>query len=169
MKVLHNVYGSRQGGRMFNKYLVKKLLSIGFEQSQVDACVFYKGTMMYVLYTDDSILAGPSLDEITATIEEMERVKLEITVEGDLSDFLGVNIDRLLPNSAYHLSQPKLIDSILEEDFRLSGDDVVPKFTPMASSKILSRHPNSRHMITASTTDGLSVSSTFWRSLLGQT
>jgi hypothetical protein len=39
MKVLRNVYGSRQAGRTFNKYLVKKLLSIGFEQSQVNACV----------------------------------------------------------------------------------------------------------------------------------
>ncbi len=71
----------------------------------------------------------------------MKKVKLDITVEGDLSDFLGVSIDRL-PNGSYHLSQPKLIDSILD-DLRLSGDNVVAKSTPMSSSKLLSRHLDS--------------------------
>jgi hypothetical protein len=141
MKVLRNVYGSKQAGRTFNKYLVAKLTSIGFSQSRIDPCVFYKGGMMYVLYTDDSILAGPDLREIEECIEEMKGVNLDITVEGDLSDFLGVNIDRL-PDGSYHLSQPKLIDSILE-DLRLSGDNVVTKATPMSSSKLLSRHPES--------------------------
>jgi hypothetical protein len=142
MKVLRNVHGSKQAGRTFNKYLVTKLASIGFSQSRiVDPCVFYKGGMMYVLYTDDSILAGPDLREIEECIEEMKKANLDITVEGDLSDFLGVNIDRL-PDGSYHLSQPKLIDSILE-DLHLCGDNVVTKSTTMSSGKLLSRHPES--------------------------
>jgi hypothetical protein len=96
---------------------------------------------MHDLCTDDSMLAGPDPREIEECIKEMKKVNLDITVKGDLSDFLGVNIDRL-PDGSCHLSQPKLIDSILE-DPRLSGDNVVTKAAPMSSSKLLSRHPDS--------------------------
>jgi hypothetical protein len=134
--------GSKQAGCTFNKCLVAKLVCMGFKQSQVDACVFCKGKTMCVLCcTDDSILAGLNLNKIENYMQEMKRVKLDITVEGDLSDFLGMNIDRL-PDGSHHLSQPKLIDSILDA-LRLSGDNVVAKATPMLSSRLLSRHPKS--------------------------
>jgi hypothetical protein len=43
-----------------------------------------------VLYTNDSLLAGPDKDEIDTMIEELRtKAKLEISVEGDLADFLG--------------------------------------------------------------------------------
>ena len=62
LKLNKNVYGQKQAGRVWNKYLVNELVNeIGFKQSEVDTCVFYKGNVMYVLYTDDSILAGPIL------------------------------------------------------------------------------------------------------------
>ncbi len=48
---------------------------------------------MYVLYTDDSILAGLDQKEIEQTVQQMKEAGLDITIEGDLSDFLGVNID----------------------------------------------------------------------------
>jgi Reverse transcriptase (RNA-dependent DNA polymerase) len=58
LKVERNLYGQKQAGRVWNLHLVRKLIKIGFQQSQVDKCLFYKGNTMYVLYTDDSILAG---------------------------------------------------------------------------------------------------------------
>ena len=57
LEVHHNIYGAKQGGQVWNKYLVKKLTSIGFQQLATNDCVFFKGHYMYVLYTDDSILA----------------------------------------------------------------------------------------------------------------
>ena len=50
--------------------------------------------MIYVLYTNDSILEGPSEQQIQAMIKQMQEVGLQLTIEGDLEDFLGVNIDR---------------------------------------------------------------------------
>jgi hypothetical protein len=68
---------------------------LGFKQSKVDECVFYRGKTLYVLYTDDSLLAGPDRKEIEKIIDELQsKAKLAITVEGDLADFLGFNIDR---------------------------------------------------------------------------
>jgi hypothetical protein len=73
------------------QYLLKKLESVGFEQSKHDECVLFKDQMMYT--TDDSILAGPDQKEIEQVVQQMKEVGLDITIEGDLTDFLGVNID----------------------------------------------------------------------------
>ena len=59
LEIKHNVYGQKQAGRVWNQHLVRKLQSIGFAQSKINQCVFYKGRIIYVLYTDDSVLAGP--------------------------------------------------------------------------------------------------------------
>lgn len=76
-------------------------------------------------------------------IEDLKgKAKLAITVEGDLADFLCVNIDRRKDGSI-HLTQPHLIDQILT-DLRLQGNEVKLKSTPAASSKLLTRHSDSR-------------------------
>ena len=144
LKIHRNIYGQKQAGRVSNQYLASKLVKkLGFKQSKVDECVFYRGKTLYVLYTDDSLLAGPDREEIDRIIQELqEKAKLTITVEGDLADFLGVSIDRR-KDGTMHLSQPHLIDQILK-DLRLDGDKVKPRSTPAASSKLLTRHSNSK-------------------------
>ena len=64
LKLHKNTYGQKNAGRVWNQYLVKKLIIIGFKQSKIDECVFYKGKVMYALYTDDSILVGPDPTDI---------------------------------------------------------------------------------------------------------
>ena len=144
LKLHRNIYGQKQAGRVWNQFLVRKLVKeLGFRQSSVDECAFYRGKTLYVLYTDDSLLAGPDKDEIDRVIEELQtKAKLAITVEGDLADFLGVNIDRQ-SDGTIHLTQPHLIDQILE-DLRLKDDNVKLRTTPAASSKLLTRHSKSK-------------------------
>ena len=142
LKLHKNTYGQKNAGRVWNQYLVKKLITeVGFRQSKVDECVFYHGKVMYVLYTDDSILAGPDPKEIDRLIAKMRKAKLDITIEGDLEDFLGVNIDRKSKDEI-HLTQPHLIDAILR-DLNLDGEGVKTKDTPASSSRILMRHSDS--------------------------
>ena len=65
MKLHKNVYGQKQEGSVWYNYLTQKLLEeLGFERSQVDECVFYRKKTVYILFTDDSILAGPDPEEI---------------------------------------------------------------------------------------------------------
>jgi Reverse transcriptase (RNA-dependent DNA polymerase). len=43
LKLKQNVYGQKQAGQVWNKYLVDKLVNeVGFKQSKVDECVFYR-------------------------------------------------------------------------------------------------------------------------------
>ena len=71
--LLHgNVYGQNQAAHIWNKYLTKCLVSkAGFVQSKVDDCVFYKGNVIYVLYTDHSILFAPTQKEVDNCIADI--------------------------------------------------------------------------------------------------
>ncbi len=115
-----------------------KLKSIGFRQCQSEECVFTRGKAIYVLYTDDSILTRPDLKELDMIIEDMKRAGLELMVKGDISDFLGFNIQRH-NDGTVHLTQPHLIDSILKE-LGLQANSAKSKATPAASSKLLGHH-----------------------------
>ena len=90
---------------------------------------------------DDSILARPDEAEINQVIEDIKAAKLNITVEGDLQDFLGVRIKRKA-NGEIHFTQPQLIDKIIKM-VRMEHDNVKVKETPVASLRLLLRHSNS--------------------------
>jgi len=92
LQIHKNIYGQKQVGCIWSKHLVSKLKSIGFCQCRSKECVFTRGKAIYILYTDDLILMGPDLQESDKIIEDMKRVGLDLTVKGDISDFLGVNI-----------------------------------------------------------------------------
>ena len=98
--------------------------------------------MIYILYTDDSVLFGPTQKEIDDCIEAIQAAGLKITVEGDIKDFLGVNIKRK-SDGMTTFSQPHLIDKVLKA---LCLDDVktMTKDTPAVSSKLLSQHMKSK-------------------------
>ena len=135
LKLKANVYGQKQAGRVWNKYLVTKLMKIGFVPSEIDECVFYKDGMIYVLYTDESILTGPNQKQLLRTIEQIKSTGLKLTNEGDIQDFLGVNINRK-KDGTIHMCQPHLIQQVLD-DLSLKKENVKGKSTPMAASRIL--------------------------------
>jgi hypothetical protein len=140
LKLKKNLFGQKQAGRVWNQHLVNRLKEVGFIPSEIDECLFYKGKSVFVLYTDDSILAGPDPQELDDIIQEMKAVELNLTVEGDISDYLGVQIDRINDNT-FNLSQPHLMNDIME--LRLDGQNVSIKKTTGASSKTLCRHLDS--------------------------
>jgi hypothetical protein len=141
LKIDRNIYGGKAAGRVWNKHLVERLTQIGFKQSKIDHCLFYRGQSVYVLYTDDSILAGPNEAELDQIIDDMKGVGLKLTVDGDVSDFLGVQIKHE-SNGTIHLTQPQIIDNILH-DLHLTADNVKTRQTPAAVTTVLRRYPDS--------------------------
>ena len=103
--------------------------------------MYYREKTIYILYTDDSILAGLDQKEIDQIIIDLRKAHSDITVEGNLQDLLGVNIDKRKDGSI-NLTQPHLIEQILK-DLRLGDEHVKIKHTPVASSILLSRHSES--------------------------
>jgi hypothetical protein len=142
LKLHGNTYGQKQAGRVWFKHLSKRLIKhVGFTQSKIDECIFYKGNVIYVLYTDDSILTGPDKKVLEQTVEDIKAANLDITVEGEVKDFLGVTIERH-EDGSIEFKQPLLINKILEA---LHMDEKTKeKPIPMASSTRLLRHSESQ-------------------------
>ena len=135
LKLNKNVYGQKQAGRVWNKYLEKKLIeSVGFKKLKIDECVYHKGNTIYLLYTDDSILAGPCQKEIDNIIKDTKNADLNITEEGNIQDFLGINIQKG-KEGEIELTQPHLIDQIIK-DMSMDKENVKVKDIPAMSSKI---------------------------------
>ena len=141
LKVNRNIYGQKQAGRVWYKYLSNKLTSeVGFTKSKVDEGIFYRGRVMYILYTDDSILAAPIQKETDEAIKDIQGAGLNIAIEGDVKDFLGTNIQKK-KNGKMIMTQPHLIKQIWEG---LGMDHCTKaKKLPALSSKILLNHQDS--------------------------
>ena len=112
-------------------------MKAGFVQSKHVECLFFRGKAMYAHYIDDSILGAPIRHELDEAITAIKDAKLQITLEGDLADFLGVKIERKSPNEII-FTQPHLIDDVLNDLGLQHAKD--GKETPTASSRILTRN-----------------------------
>jgi Reverse transcriptase (RNA-dependent DNA polymerase)/GAG-pre-integrase domain len=141
-----NLYGQKQAGRVWNQYLHDRLLARGFKQSAVDMCLYYRKDVALLIYTDDGILIGPNpkdLDAIIALLKapvvargKQTHRAFNITDEGTLDEYLGVKVEHL-PNGTIKLSQPQLIQQILD-DLGLNGRTTT-KDSPAASTVRLHR------------------------------
>jgi hypothetical protein len=135
VRLRKNLYSQKQAGRVWYLHLRDKLLQVGFVQSEVDECIFYRNGCIYVLYTDDSILTGPDVKELHKVVSDLQETGLNLTVEGDVGDFLGVTIDHGT-DGTIRMNQTLLIDKIIT-DLKLDGPKVSTKDIPAPSSHIL--------------------------------
>lgn len=141
LKLIKNLYGSRQGGLVWNRFIHQGLMERGYNQSQIDKCVYFKGSTVFLLYVDDGIFMGPDSEEITALIaslkgDELYNTKYNITDEGDVDDYLGVKFS-VREDGRIELTQPHLIQSILD-DLGLK-EESTKKETPGRATIILDK------------------------------
>ena len=149
LELKKNLYGQKQAGRVWNEYLHEGLLARGFKQSEVDMCLYYRGRVAMLIYTDDGIFCAPTqgdIDEVMAILQapagkRNEYRAFKMTDEGDISDYLGVKVERLA-NGCIKLSQPQLIQSIIKD--MGFNERTGSKPTPAASNVKLSRDLHGR-------------------------
>ena len=111
LKLKRNLYGLKDAGLTWHEHIKKGLIDRGWQQSQVDPCLFVKGTILLTLYVDDAALFGPDNEAITSAIKSLEEDFL-LTDEGDLKDYLGVRIERR-PDGSALITQPRMVDRCL--------------------------------------------------------
>jgi hypothetical protein len=121
LKVLNNLCGQKQAGRVWNNHLTSGLVKIGFVQSKVDECGFYRYGVIFMVYVDDGIFFCINMDKIDQAILELRAAGYDIEDMGDVNDYLGINFESL-PGGKVKLSQPHLIDAILR-DVKLTPKD----------------------------------------------
>jgi Reverse transcriptase (RNA-dependent DNA polymerase) len=135
LEVLNNIYGQRQAAKVWYNFLTKGLIQIlGFQQSEHDPCILWRGTCIIIIYTDDTIITGPDENEINQVIKDISK-DYETRHKDSVSDFLGVNIQRDEEKKEVMLTQQQLIHSILK-DLHLDGTPKT-RTTPALSTTIL--------------------------------
>ena len=140
LKLLRNVYGQKQAGKVWADFLSENLFNIGFERSKIDECVFYRGNLVFLVYVDDVIffsLDGTSTENV---IKELQDSKLKLEDQGHPADYVGVNIKKQ-GGGSYEFTQPALTQKIFE-DVRL-GPRTTPKPIPVFAQRLLHRHLDS--------------------------
>jgi hypothetical protein len=109
---------------VWNHHLTAKLLEIGFTQSLIDDCVFYRRDTIFIVYVDDGIFIGDNDNQIMAIISQLQDLGLKIEDQGHPADYIGVNIKRL-KGGGIEFTQQALIDSIIG-DVGLKGTITKP-------------------------------------------
>ena len=108
------LYGLPDAGRAYYRAYSTHLKSNGYLQTISDPCLFVKeggGARTYVwIHVDDTFVASTSASEISGIL----RKEFEITVNDNVEQYLGVQMERLCDGSV-KLTQPKLLAQIFEE------------------------------------------------------
>jgi hypothetical protein len=97
---------------VWNHYLASKLLEVGFIQSLVDECVFYRGNTIFIVYVDDGIFISDSDEQLLSVIAELQGLGLKIENQEHPADYVGVNIKRLA-SGGFEFTQQTLIEGII--------------------------------------------------------
>jgi hypothetical protein len=116
LKLLKNIYGQKQAGRVWNSFLVDKLTSLGYTSSLIDDCVFFHSDIIFKVYVDDGIFLGNDDLQLLQVIKEIQGLGLNIEHQGHPADYVGVSIKiKKHCNGFYEFTQRALIDSIIED------------------------------------------------------
>jgi hypothetical protein len=134
LKSEKNIYGQKQAVRVWNSFLMDKLLSIGFTTSLIDDCMFFHDDIIFMVYKDDGIFLGNNDLKLQDAIKDIQDLGLNIEDQGQPADYVGVNIKKLQDGS-YEFTQHTLIDSIIND---VGLED--PKVKPVPAKVSLQLH-----------------------------
>jgi hypothetical protein len=81
LKLERNIYGQKQAGRIWNSFLMDKLLSIGFTTSLIDDCVFFCNGIIFMVYVDDGIFLGNNDSKLQDVIKEIQDLGLTLKIK----------------------------------------------------------------------------------------
>ncbi|EGO04984.1 hypothetical protein SERLA73DRAFT_82563, partial [Serpula lacrymans var. lacrymans S7.3] len=125
------IYGTKQGGRMWNQKMHTVLEKLGFKHTYSDSAiyVFNRADVRIILpvFVDDMTLASTSTSALDQAVKDLS-LHFKLRDLGPTSYLLGISITRDLSNRTISLSQHQYTLDILE---RFGMKDCKPVSTPM--------------------------------------
>ena len=113
LKLKKSLYGTNFAPKLWTDTLKAALLAYGLTQSTVDPCLFSKPGVMIASYVDDLFCAFKDPSERDRFLKSMKEQGFTLTMSDEADSFLGIKFDRL-SDDKFHLTQPALIDKIIE-------------------------------------------------------
>ena len=112
LKLVKNLFGQKQAGRVWNKHLHNGLTSIGFTQSKYEECLYFRNKTILLVYVDDLIIMSREESDVNQAFKDIQAAGFDINCVGSLSEYLGIQIQQT-DNGNIHLKQPTIIKQIL--------------------------------------------------------
>ncbi len=108
------------------------------KRSMSDPCVFLRDDLIVLVYVDDCILLSSNQDSVKDFIKSLEQgpEQFIFTDKGTLQRYLGVEIERSPDGQGVSMTQPFLIQCILDAgdiDVRMTNDCPTPIVGPLLS------------------------------------
>ncbi|CAH9067875.1 unnamed protein product [Cuscuta epithymum] len=133
------LYGLKQSPRQWNIKFDKCMISLKFQKSVCDHCLYFKNTssvpVFLLLYVDDMLIISPSLNAIK-DVQKCLCANFAMKDLGDAKRILGINIVRDRSKRTLTLNQISYIEKVLSKFNMLSAS---PVNVPMASHFVLSK------------------------------
>ena len=118
LQLLKNLYGLKQAAFHWNELLRSGLLKLGFKQSEMDPCLFLKKGIICAVYVDDTMFLADNDKIIDQHISSLKALDFDLTDEGDIEAFLGVQVERTTDKNGnvntIKMSQPGLSETIIK-------------------------------------------------------
>jgi len=114
IKLKRNLYGCKQAACNWFQHLTQGLLSEAFQQSSNDHCLFlWRDCIILIVYMDDCIIFAKDDHIIDALIQGLS-ISFLLEGQGSVHDYLGIRITKDPVMKSIHMSQPGLIESVLQ-------------------------------------------------------
>ena len=101
LKLLQNIYGTCQAGKIWFLFAHDYLIAHDFKQSTINPCVFYYRRAYLLLYVDDFIVivsTNEELDELVVIIKD----NVDVEDQGDICNYVEVHFSAA-PDEIYEL------------------------------------------------------------------
>lgn len=152
-KLNKSLYGLKQSARVWNNTLHKALVSLHFQQSYYDECLYImrnNADRCYIIvHVDDLLLAGTS-DKIIDNVISGLNKSLDLKSLGEPKNYLGIQINKTA-NGSFELNQSQYIHQIAREfqleDSKGSKYPIDPGYHKIIVSNDLESNNNYRKLI----------------------
>jgi hypothetical protein len=135
VRLLRNLYGSKQAAFMWYSLIYRVLLQFGFERSKYEPCCFiYKnqdeGEYAMVCICVDDLLIVSKTEKCTSNIKQyLAEIFRKIKDLKELEKYLGLRIQK--KEKQIILIQSEYVDSILKEYKDTKNEEIQPRNTPL--------------------------------------
>jgi Reverse transcriptase (RNA-dependent DNA polymerase) len=143
LELLRSLYGTTFAPKLWCDCLFAALKEYGLVQSKFDPCMFCKPGMMACVYVDDLILAFKHAYEKEKFFQFMKDKYFDLTIGDTLDAFLGIKFEALPQDKGFNLTQPALIQKIIDATGMNTSN---PSPTPTTPNQPLAKDPEGEPM-----------------------
>jgi hypothetical protein len=114
LKLNKSLYGLVQAPKAFYDHMRSGLEARGFRVSENDPCLFIHDDMLAISWVDDVVIVSRDATKIESMIQNLKDDGYDLDSEGEISAFLGIQVDQDIPNGTFTLTQEGLTQKVID-------------------------------------------------------